>query len=69
MLVLAVQFFNYQPVRLGPNNSALFFVAVAVNLILVRFAHVANAERLSKGLLAISFAVFLLVFYFSKLSL
>lgn len=65
-LIFAFVVFKQQHVGLGKEHLALYFGAIAINLIGLRFAYRYSAERLAKGLMSSSFIIFLLVFYLAK---
>lgn len=65
-LVFAYRYFMQQHVGVRQENMMLYFSAIALNLIGLRFAYRYPAERLAKGLMASSFIIFILVFYLSK---
>lgn len=68
-LVLLVNFLVHKQWAIEKSNDAYYFVAIALNLIAVRFAYTYQLERLVRGILASSFVICLLVFYLSKQAL
>lgn len=65
-LVLLINFLVHQQLAIQKSNDVYYFVAIAFNLIAVRFAYTYHVERLARGIIVSSFVICLLVFYFSK---
>ncbi|MFM6954908.1 MAG: hypothetical protein ACKOWL_07970 [Sphingobacteriaceae bacterium] len=65
-LVAAGQFLLYHSFSLQRNNVVYYFAAIALNLVVIRFAYTYKLERMARGLMASSFVVSLLIFYLSK---
>ena len=68
-LVYLIHFLVQQQWALQRNTTAYYLVAIALNLIAVRFSYSYQLERLARGILASSFVICLLVFYLSKQAL
>lgn len=68
-LVLLVNFLVHQQLAIKKSNDVYYFAAIALNLIALRFAYTYQLERLARGIIASSFVICLLVFYFSKQAL
>ena len=68
-LVLLVNFLVHQHWAIQKSYDVYYFIAVALNLIAVRFAYTYQLERLARGIIASSFVICLLVFYLSKQAL
>lgn len=68
-VLLLVNFLVHQRWAIQKSNDVYYFAAIALNLIAVRFAYSYQLERLARGILASSFVICLLVFYFSKQAL
>jgi hypothetical protein len=65
-LMYLIHFLVQQQWAIQRNTTAYYLVAIALNLIAVRFSHSYQLERLAKGILASSFVICLLIFYLSK---
>lgn len=65
-LVYLIHFLVQHQWALQRNTTAYYLVAIALNLIAVRFSYSYQLERLARGILVSSFVICLLVFYLSK---
>ena len=65
-LVYLIHFLVHQQWAIQKSNAVYYFIAIALNLIAVRFSYSYQLERLARGILASSFVICLLVFYLSK---
>jgi len=64
--VYLIHFLLQQQWALQRNTTAYYLVAIALNLIAVRFSYSYQFERLARGILVSSFVICLLIFYLSK---